>query len=283
VSARAPHQDHPPHLRPAATGFSLQRVGAMILRYGYLLRSSPPRLIELAYWPTLQIITWGFVSQFLGSHGGPVGGTFGVLMAGALLWDVMFRGQLGVAMSFFEEMWSRNLGHLLATPLKPLEFITALLTMSLVRTVIGLAPASLLALWFFDFSIYSMGLTLVGLFFLLIAMGWAIGLFVSGLVMRYGLGAEGLAWSVIFALAPVSGVYYPLSVLPGWLQPLALILPSAHAFEGMRMVIATHVVPWRHLVIGGALDLVYLAIGIAAFLAYHAAARRNGRLLAMGE
>ena len=38
-------------------GFSFTRVGALILRYTYLLRSSWPRLLELVYWPTVQMLT----------------------------------------------------------------------------------------------------------------------------------------------------------------------------------------------------------------------------------
>ena len=44
-----------------------------------------------------------------------------------LLWDILFRGQLGFSISFLEEMWSRNLGNLMMSPLRPVEFITALM------------------------------------------------------------------------------------------------------------------------------------------------------------
>src|SRR5205807_3942912 len=119
-------------------GFSARRVGALILRYLYLLRSSWPRLAELAYWPAMQVIVWGFITQFFMTNSSWVAQATGVLLGAVLLWDVLFRSQLGVSVSFLEEMWSRNLGHLFVSPLRPYEFLIALATMSFVRTLIGM-------------------------------------------------------------------------------------------------------------------------------------------------
>ncbi|MEE8545034.1 MAG: ABC transporter permease [Alphaproteobacteria bacterium] len=263
--------------------FSARRIGGMVLRYFYLMRSSWPRLIELAYWPTVQMILWGFITLFLARNSTYFAQAFGVLLSAVLLWDVLFRGQLGVSVSFFEEMWSRNLGHLFVSPLRSYELICALLLMSFIRTIIGVIPASLLTITFFDYSIYSLGLPLVAFFFNLLVMGWSVGLAVSGMVLRAGLGAEGLAWAAIFALAPVSGIYYPISVLPEWLQTIAYLLPSAHVFEGMRAIIVEGSVEPQLLVTATLLNLVYLSAGAAIFLACFRSARQRGQLLQVGE
>ena len=263
--------------------FSARRIGGMVLRYFYLMRSSWPRLIELAYWPTVQMILWGFITLFLARNSTYIAQAFGVLLSAVLLWDVLFRGQLGVSVSFFEEMWSRNLGHLFVSPLRSYELICALLLMSFIRTIIGVIPASLLTITFFDYSIYSLGLPLVAFFFNLLVMGWSVGLAVSGMVLRAGLGAEGLAWAAIFALAPVSGIYYPISVLPEWLQTIAYLLPSAHVFEGMRAIIVEGSVEPQLLVTATLLNLVYLSAGAAIFLACFRSARQRGQLLQVGE
>lgn len=263
--------------------FSLGRVGALVLRHVYILRSSLPRLLELAYWPTVQMVMWGFMTQFLAGQTSYVAQAFGVLLSAVLLWDVLFRGQLGLSISFLEEIWSRNLGHLFVSPLRPAEMATALMTMSLIRTLIGIVPASLLALYFFGFSVYSLGLYLVGFFFGLIAFGWAIGLAVSGLVMRYGMAMESLAWGVIFALMPISAVYYPVSVLPTWLQYLAWALPPAHVFEGMRAILVNGQARPDLLFSTLALDALYLGLGFLAWLGLFRGARQRGRLLQSGE
>jgi len=106
---------------------------------------------------------------------------------------------------------------------------------------------------------------------------------ICGGILRHGMGAESLAWTVIFALAPLSCVYYPITVLPGWLQPFAWALPSTHVFEGMRAVLFEHTFRMDYFFSAVALDLVYLAAGAAVFFLAFRDARRRGALLQMGE
>lgn len=275
-----PHQH--PGLRPNPA-FSPARVAALVLRYWYLLRSSTARMIELAYWPTVNMLLWGFMTQFLATQTSYVANAFGILLSGVLLWEILFRSQLGVSICFFEEVWSRNLGHLFVSPLRPYEMAIALGTMSLIRTIVGVAPCMILATWFFGWSVAALGISF-GLFVLLLmVMGWAIGFVICGLVMRYGQGVESLAWGLIFAFTPLSGVYYPISVLPGWLQPVSLALPSAHVFEGMRAILTNGVVRYDHLAAAVALDAVYVGAGVVAFLLFFRQARQRGLLLQQGE
>src|SRR3972149_8262977 len=157
----------------APTGFvpSLRRVYALVLRHTYLLRSSGPRILELVYWPTVRMILGGFITMFLINHSSWIAQASGVLLSGVLLWDVLFRSQLGVSLVFMEEMWSRNLGHLFVSPLRPFELGCALLTMSLIRTLIGVGGAALIAIPLFHYSIFSMGLPLLAFFINIIIMG----------------------------------------------------------------------------------------------------------------
>lgn len=262
---------------------SLKRVLALVLRHIYLLRGSWPRVLELMYWPTVQMILWGFITVFMVGHSSWVAQASGVLLSAVLLWDVLFRGQLGVSLVFMEEMWSRNLGHLFVSPLRPLEMVASLLTMSLIRTLIGVGGAALIAIPLFHYSIFDLGLALLAFFVNLIVMGWAIGLLVSGMVLRYGLGAEGLAWFLVFAVQPVTGVYYPIDILPGWLQSIALFLPSTHVFEGMRAALFTQTFRGDLFMNAVVLNAVYLVAGAGAFLAYFRSARVRGQLLHVGE
>lgn len=262
---------------------SLGRILAMVLRYAYLMRNSWPRLLELVYWPTMQMVLWGFITQFLVTNSSWVAQTAGLLIAAVLLWDVLFRGQLGVSLTFFEEMYSRNLGHLFVSPLRAHELVTAMLFVSLVRTLIGVGGAALLAIPLYHYSVFEMGLPLLGFFANLLIFAWSVGLLVSAMVLRYGLGAENLAWALIFAIAPVSGVYYPIDVLPDWLQGIAAALPSSHVFEGMRAVLIERVFEWDLFWSALGLNCAYLALGIAIFLRTFHAARQHGWLLHIGE
>lgn len=262
---------------------SLNRIAAMVLRYSYLMRGSWPRMLELVYWPAMQIITWGFISEFLRRQQAPLVEISIAFLAAVLLWDVVFRGQLGVSVVFFEELYSRNLGHLFSSPLRPYELVVALLIISFLRTLIGVGSAALLALWLYHYSIFHMGLPLVAFFSNLLVMGWAIGLLVSGLVLRYGLGAENLAWAGIFAIAPVSGIYYPISVLPQWLRPVAKLIPASYVFHGMRALLFHGIFDWHAFWMSSLLDIVYLVIGASTFFAVFRIARIRGFLLNLGE
>jgi len=260
-----------------------QRIWGMVLRNIYLLRSSWPRLLELAYWPTFSLLIWGFLSTFLMNNSSYIAQAAGVLISAVLLWDVLFRSNLGLAVTFLEEMWSRNLGQLFISPLRPVEMIAALMIISLIRTVVSVLPAALLAMPLFGIWVFDLGFALAAFFFNLLVMGWAVGLFVTGLLLRMGLGAEGIVWTGIFLIAPVTGIYYPISVLPEWLHPIAWSLPSTYVFEGMRAVMFEHVFRWDLLAGAVALNIVYLALGAAGFLYFYCIARERGLLLQQGE
>ena len=262
---------------------SWRRIYAMLLRHLFILRRSWPRLLELAYWPTVQMILWGFVTLFFVQHSSWVAQAAGVLISAVLLWDILFRSNLGVSVTFMEEMWARNLSQLFASPLRPHELVVSLALMSLIRTVISVLPAMLLALPLFGVSIFDLGLPLAAFFANLMMFGWAIGLIVSALVLRLGLGAESLAWVAVFALAPLSGVYYPLDTLPLWLQPVAWSLPSSYVFEGMRAVLFENRFRADLLAGGAAINIVYMGAATAFFLWACRAARERGLLVQQGE
>src|SRR5882724_699287 len=235
-------------------GLSVHRIGAMILRYWYLLLSSWPRLLELLYWPVMQVVTWGFLQTYIAQNANFFARAGGTLIGAVILWDILFRGQLGFSISFLEEMWARNLGNLMMSPLKPIEFLLALMVMSLIRLAIGVIPMTLLALFLFHFNFYSLGLPLIAFF-----------------------------CNLIFALMPLACVYYPVKVLPHWLQYLSWALPPTYVFEGMRSLLIDQVFRADLMVSALLINAVLLMASFAAFLALLNSARRHGSLLGGGE
>ncbi len=196
-------------------GISWRRIAAMVERYRYpscARRAAPARTHLLAGGADADV---GLPpASYIAQNAGFFARASGTFIGAVLLWDILFRGQLGFSVSFLEEMWSRNLANLMMSPLKPVEFVIAMMVMSIIRLVIGMVPVSLLAIAFFGFNLYGLGLALAAFFVNLIITGWAVGIFVSGVVMRNGLGAENLAWTVMFLLMPITCVYYPVAVLP---------------------------------------------------------------------
>ncbi|MBI3150021.1 MAG: ABC transporter permease [Betaproteobacteria bacterium] len=262
---------------------SLRRIHALVLRHTYLLSKSWPRLVSMTYYPTVTMVLWAFVTQYLAPTNDFLRDAPGFFIGAVLLWDVLFRGQLGVSLTFFEELYARNLGNLFVSPLRPWELIAGQLTMSVIRTLIGVGGATLFAWLLFEYSLFKLGFPLLAFFVNLLITGWAIGLMVSGMVLRWGLGAEELAWAAIFLLAPVSGVYYPIGVLPDWLQTMAAGVPASYVFEGMRAVLIHGRFEFELFWTALAINAVYLLLGCLAYFAALRYAREHGMLLQMGE
>jgi ABC-2 type transport system permease protein len=262
---------------------SLRRIGAIVLRHLYLMRSSWPRLADLFYWPIVQMLMWGFLQNYLNQHSSFLAAAGGSLLAAILLWDMLIRGQLGLSVSFLEEMWSRNLANLMISPLTTAEFLISLMTVSLLRLIIAIIPVTLLAIWFFGFNLWSLGFGLGAFLANLLLFGWSVGIVVSGLILRNGLGAEMLAWTLLFLVMPLAAVFYPVAVLPGFLQPFAWALPPTYVFEGLRGVLFEHRFRADLMIEAFALNVVLIGAASFAFSALADSARRIGSLMAVGE
>lgn len=262
---------------------TLQRIYAILLRHFYILRGSPVRIIEIMYWPTLQMVLWGFVGQFFTQQASPAYYALGIFLGAVLLWDILMRTQLGVSLSYLEELWARNLGHLFVSPLRLWEWWSAVMIFSLIRALIGSIPAIFLASWFYGFSIFDLGLPLVFFFLNLTFMGWWLGFLIVGLLLRVGVGAEGLAWALTFFLAPLSAVYYPIDILPEWLQYFSRILPSSHVFEGLRELIQHNIFNTKAMWTAFSLNCSYMLIATTFLHLSFEKVRREGTLFQSGE
>ena len=268
---------------PQCVAFSFRRIAAIVLRHWYVIKSSWPRIFDLMYWPMVQMLMWGFLQVYVAQHSNFFARAAGTFVAAVILWDILFRGQLGFSISFLEELYSRNMGNLMMSPLRPAEFVVALMTMSIIRLAIGTIPVTLLAIVFFGFNLWAMGLALAVFVFNLFLTGWAVALVVAGLLLRNGLGAENLAWGIMFLLLPLTCVYYPVEVLPGWLQVFAWMLPPTYVFEGMRAILIDNVFRADLMVEAFALNVVVFSAGVFGFLMLLKSARRHGSLLQSGE
>ncbi|MBV8523871.1 MAG: ABC transporter permease [Acetobacteraceae bacterium] len=263
---------------------SVRRMWGLLYRHLALYRHSWPRLLELMYWPVLQMCIWGFTASFLASRAAsPVAIAGGTFLAGVLLWEVALRSQMGFTISFLEELWSRNLGHVFVTPLRPWELVAALVVMGTVRMLTGVLPAILLAYLLYAYNLFDLGPVIVVFFMNLMIMGWWVALGVTSLILRHGMGAENLAWTLLFGLTPFSAVFYPVAILPAPLQRVALILPSSHVFEGMRAALIQGTVHWDQLLWAFLLNLVWTAAAAFTFVRQFRHARVTGALLTIGE
>ena len=268
-----------------AEGFraSMRRIRAMVRRYAVLILGSVPRMIELMYWPLVQMLLWGFLQTHLAASTSLFLNAAGLLIGSVLLWDILLRGQFGFSLSFLEEMWSRNLGNILMSPLRPNEYVASLMIISMVRLGISLLPVVGLAYLFFGFNLFSLGLPLAAFFANLVFSGWTIGLVANGVIVRYGLGAESFTWVAVFFFLPLCCVYYPLSTLPAWLQPISEALPPTHVFEGLRALVISQEFHAGLMIKAFALNIFYFTAAYVLFRYFLWQARVKGSLMQLGE
>lgn len=224
---------------------SFHTIQALVLRYLYLYTRHPIRLVELVFWPLVDLLVWGFLTTYLQRNGaGEFASSISFLIGGMILWDVLFRSQQGVAISFLEDVWTRNLLNVFVAPVRTIEYVGATCVVGLLRVGVTLVILTLVAAVAYHFHLTSLGLGLLPFLGNLILFGWFLGMFSTALIMRFGQAAESLAWAVPFFIQPLAAVFYPVSVLPSFLQPIAMALPCTPVFEGMRTVLAGHPLPW---------------------------------------
>tara|TARA_Y100000741_G_scaffold130658_1_gene98347 strand:+ start:467 stop:1258 length:792 start_codon:yes stop_codon:yes gene_type:complete len=262
---------------------SINRIFGLFLRHFFLIKGSLPRILDLIYWPTIQIILWGFISKFFSTYSDYYNNTVGVILTCAILYDFLFRSSISFNMLFLEEIWSRNFTNLFIAPLKISEIITSLVATALIRTLIGLVPAILITSPLFGISILELGMPLFFLFLSLYIFGITLGLFVSSGLLRYGPAFENIAWSSLFLLAPLGCIYYPIEILPEIFQNIARGLPLVYIFEEARSILVTNEVNYENIKNAFMLNSLYLFLGIFLFYYSFAQARKKGSLINIGE
>ena len=259
------------------------RMFALSMRHLYLIKGSFPRILDLIYWPTIQIILWGFISQFFTMYSDYYNNTIGVILSCAILYDFLFRSSISFNMLFLEEIWSRNFTNLFIAPLKIKEIIISLIFTALIRTLIGLVPAIILTSPLFGVSILKLGFPLLLLFLSLYLFGITLGLFVSAGLIRFGPSFENIAWSSLFLLAPLGCIYYPIEILPNFFQIIAKGLPLVYIFDETRNILVNNFINYENLRQAYLLNLIYFALGISLFYYSFLRARIKGTLINMGE
>ena len=259
------------------------KIYALSLRHIYLIKGSFPRILDLIYWPTIQIFLWGFISKFFTLNSTYYENTVGIILSAAILYDFLFRSSISYNMMFLEEIWSRNFTNLFIAPIKISEIISALTFTAIFRTLIGLVPAAFLAIPLFGVSIFKIGLPLVFLLVSLYIFGVTLGLLVTSGLIRFGPSFENIAWASLFFLAPLGCIYYPIEILPEWLQLIAKLLPLVHLFEEMRSILIDNIVNYYAVLKACIISLVYFILGIIVFYWSYNGAKLRGTLINMGE
>jgi ABC-2 type transport system permease protein len=242
---------------------SLRRMHAIAVRHAYVLKRSPHRLFDIVIWPAVDVVLFGSIGIFAASRAAGAAQQVALyLLVGVVLWHVVYQAQIAVATGFLEETWSRTMLNLMVTPMREWEYLAGVALFGLVKLVAGVGVVALIAWGAYAFNITTLGFGLIPIAALLLAIGWAIAMFVVGLVLRFGSGAEALAWGILFVIMPLSGVFYPVSALPPVIRPIGEALPTTHAFAAGRVFAAGGATPWHEMWLAAAGTATVVALGI---------------------
>ena len=262
---------------------SFNKIYALALRHMYLISNSLPRIIDLIYWPTVQIFLWWFISKFFTLNSEYYSNTVGIILTAAILYDFLFRVSISFNMMFLEEIWSRNFTNLFIAPITISEMITSLTFTAILRAMIGMVPAAILAIPFFGVSVFNLGIPLLFLLLSLYLFGITLGLLVTSGLLRFGPSFENIAWASLFFLAPLGCIYYPIEILPNSLQIIAKALPLVHIFEEMRSILLNGNVNYFDIIKSISISILYFILGVIIFYVSYFGAKVRGTLINMGE
>jgi ABC-2 type transport system permease protein len=259
------------------------RVQAIITRHYFLAKRNPARLMDVLYWPFLELAVWGLLTTYLVRMQSQVPPLVTSLLGALILWSLLFRSQHSMTVAFLEEIWSRNLMNLFASPLTPGEFLCASMCWSLLNVTLVSLMLSGAAAWLYAYDVLVLGVWLVPFVVNLVVTGWVLALIAVSLILRFGQHFATVAWGIVLLLQPISCVFYPVEALPAWLQPVAMMNPTAHVFEGMRGVLLDGKPPGLHLRYAMGLNAAVLAMALWWFHGTITVCRERGALVKVGE
>ncbi len=237
----------------------LHRINAIILHHIYFWRKSFPRWLDIFYWPIVTLAVWGFITKYLqGETLSESSLAVSFFLGGIILWMLFQRAQQDLSIAYLQDIWSRSIVNLYVSPLTNPEFVIASIIIGIIKVLLTLGIMGGLAIVMYASNVFAIGLPLIPFITMLLIFAWSVGLFTTGIIFRYGTDAQIIAFSFAFLLQPFVAVFYPLSVLPAWVHPIANAFPITHVFEGMRTVIATGVFDWTLFSWSLGLNIVYL-------------------------
>lgn len=241
------------------------RIHAVMMRHILQTYKDMAKIFDMLYWPLVDITLMGFTALWFQNNVSNNVNLGFMLLSGIVLWGVIWRSNIDVSLNFLEELWSKNLVNLFSTPLSLAEWVVGMMILGFVRSFIVFFYGAFLVWIFYSWNIFSLGLILIPFFILLMVSGWCIGFFIAGFLAYYGLRVQALVWAVGWVFSIFGAVYYPLKILPQWVQIISKGLPISYVMEGMRQYIESGLVPTKYLFMATGLNIVYLSFSLFFF------------------
>ncbi|MBI4272419.1 ABC transporter permease [Candidatus Uhrbacteria bacterium] len=244
---------------------SHSRIRALLLQEWHLSKRSLEIIVDTAFFSVIDILVLGYVSMFLLGTSNGLAARY--LIFGAIWWEVIRVTQYSMTMNSLWNIWARNLSNMFIAPLSLREYFIAICVSATMKSaVIAFGVLVPLAAWVFHFQLFSIGFAAVALTFInLILFSWAIGILLLGLIFRFGVRVQAIAWAFIFIFQPLTAVFYPVSVLPPMLQHIALAIPLTHIFEAGRYVLQYGQMPLERYLMATIFNIALFVFSLCVF------------------
>lgn len=256
---------------------SWQRIKAILIEEIFITKRSMEVLVDLPFFSIISVIVFGFFTKFLTGDVHTAEAQY--LLLGIVLWEVVRITQYAMSVSSLWNIWSRCLSSMFVTPLSMTEYIVAQMLSGIIKTSVIMAVLFWLAQALFGLPLWSLGwLNLLLWYANLILFSWSTGLLILGFIFRYGTRIQAMAWGLIFLFQPLTAAFFPVSVLPTWLQYVSYTLPPTYIFESARAALShPGTVQWGMMGIAALENVVYFVVAIILFRMYYRHSRVTGQ------
>ncbi len=252
-----------------------ERVIAMLLRYYYAWKDAS-RMLEFFFWPVIDIGFYGLIALWGGTLSHDSVDLTRIFITALVLWQVIYRNNIEISLNVMDEFMDHNLVNLIASPLRKSEWIISMMLSGFLKSFITICISAFVGWLFFGVNVFIIGWIFILFLLLSIVCGWVIGFIAGGFIVYMGAKLQQLPWVVIMICAIFSAIFYPVEILPVWLQVISFSLPMSYIFQGMRELLTTGAVSSNILWWCAALSVIYLAIAIKFFLFMFERSRKRG-------
>jgi ABC-2 type transport system permease protein len=237
-------------------------------------------LFEILFWPVVGFLSVGLLTEFAGMP--PQMKAF--VLVGVVSMGAIQVCQLDVAYVLLYDVWSKSLKHGFIAPVGLRHTLLGSFLVGMARggAVFFLLTGASYAFFQFDFRVPGIGPLALFLFGLFLCAA-NVGILVCILVLIFGNRADVAAWSLVSLMLLVCGIYYPVSILPPWVVPLAALIPLTYLLEYFRQFYGFQPVFAHPLLKGYALVFLYLFLEIVLMKAALKRAKKSGLLLKLSE
>ncbi|MDO8497188.1 MAG: ABC transporter permease [bacterium] len=254
---------------------SINRITGVLKQELFITKASLEVIFDLVFFPLINIVVFGFVSLWLA--GSSTKEAY-YLLSGMILWQMVYIGQYSITIGALWNIWSRNMSNMFVSPLSIKEYIVALMISGLLKTLIIFILTGVLSIFVFKFNIFDYGLLNLSLYFVnLTLFAWALGIVLLGVVFRFGTRIQALAWGVAYLLQPLTAAFYPVKILPGFLQTIAYLLPPTYIFEAARINLVDPSVQWNLMSVSFIQNVVYFILSVWIFTILFKQSRETGQ------